>query len=227
MFARRSLMVLALALAIVRCADQPTAVRQPLTPRFVRWAGNATPQFTATRVLPSGDANKIFQTPPISLDQYSVSFWAVRGEARSVQINYRDVGGGTTHPFLLLTTTDPALVPGLGELAPGDSVLVTVSVDTIHLGVSLEPTGLQFGAPAQMQIWYGGAGGDLNGDGLVDSTDAYVEKQLLGLWYREASVNPWTPVPATQSLVDKSFTSALPHFSEYELLSLLDWVVSW
>jgi hypothetical protein len=178
-------------------------------------------------VLPSLDTSGILQSPPLSLDQYSVSFWAVRGEARSVQINYRDVAGGTAHPFLLLTTTDPAIVPGRGELALGDSVLVTVSLDTIHLGVSLEPTGLQFGVPAQMQIWYGGAGGDLNGDGLADSTDAYVEKQLLGLWYREGSVDPWTPVPATQSLADKSFTSELPHFSEYELLSLLDWVVSW
>jgi len=227
MFARRVLMVLALALSVVRCADQPTAVQQPsLTPRFVRWAGNSAPQLTATRQLPSGDANGVFRTPPISLDQYSVSFWAVRGEARTVQINYLDVNGGTTHPFLLLTTTDPAFVPGLGDLAPGDSVLVTVSVDTTKLGVSLEPTGLRFGTPAQMQIWYGGAGGDLNGDGLVDSTDAYVETQLLGLWYREGTVDPWTHIPATQSLADKSFTSALPHFSEYAL-SYLDWVVSW
>jgi hypothetical protein len=227
MFARRVLMVLALTLSIVRCADQPTAVRQPsLTPRFVRWAGGSAPQLTATRTVPTGGATGILQTPPISLDQYSVSFWAVRGEARTVQINYLDVDGGTTHPFLLLTTTDPEFVPGLGELAQGDSVLVTVAVDTTNLGVSLEPTGLLFGTPAQMQIWYDGAGGDLNGDGLVDSTDAHVETQLLGVWYRENSAEPWTQIPATQSLTEKSFTSTLPHFSEYEL-SYLDWVVSW
>ncbi len=227
MFARRVLIGLALALSVVRCADQPTAVRQPReTLRFVRWAGNSAPQFTSTPTLPSGGANGIFQTPPISLDQYSVSFWAVRGAARTVQINYLDAEGGTTYPFLLLTTTDPEFVPGLGELAQGDSVLVTVGVDTTNLGVSLEPTGLRFGTPAQMQIWYGGAGGDLNGDGLVDSTDAYVETQLLGLWYREDTADPWTQIPAIQSLADKSFTSALPHFSEYEL-SFMDWVVSW
>ena len=225
MFVRRSLMALALALSVVRCADQPTALRPSSpAPRAVRWAGGSAPHLTATRSLPTGTG--ILQSPPLSLDQYSVTFWAVRGEARSVRINYKDVDGGTEHPFLLLTTTDPAFVPELGTLPEGDSVLVTVAVSTTTLGVSLEPTGLQFGTPAQMQIWYGGAGGDLNGDGLVDSTDAYLETKLLGLWYREGTVTPWTQIPAIQSLADKSFTSALPHFSEYEL-SYLDWVVSW
>ena len=225
MLVRRSLSLLALALSVVRCADQPTALRpSSTTPRAIRWAGSSAPHLTATRSLPAGTG--ILQTPPLSLDQYSVSFWAVRGEPRSVQINYRDVNGGTEHPFLLLTTTDPESIPGM-EIAQGDSVLITVTVDTTNVGVTLEPTGLRFGTPGQMQIWYGGAGGDLNGDGLVDSTDAYVETRLLGLWYREDSVDPWTPVPATQSLQDKSFAYALPHFCDYALSYLLDWVVSW
>ena len=228
MFARRSLMVLALALSIVRCADQPTGVRQPSpTRRAVRWAGNSAPQLSAVKPLLGGNPNGILQTPPISLEHYSVSFWAVRGEARSVQINYLDSNGGTEHPFLLLTTTDPEFDPARGELAQGDSVLITVTVDTTNVGLTLEPSGLRFGTPAQMQIWYGGAGGDLNGDGVADSTDAYVESQLLGLWYREGTVDEWTQVSATQSLQDKSFTYALPHFCEYELSYLMDWVVSW
>ena len=226
MFVRRSLTVLALALSVVRCADQPTALRPASpTPRAVRWAGGSAPHLTATRSLPTGVG--ILQTPPLSLDQYSVSFWAVRGESRSVQIHYRDVDGATEHPFLLLTATDPESVPGMEELAQGDSVLITVTVDTVNVGVSLEPTGLRFGTPAQLQIWYSGAGGDLNGDGVADSTDAYVEKQLLGLWYREVSAEDWSQVPAIQSLEDKSFTYALPHFCDYELSYLLDWVVSW
>jgi len=68
-------------------------------------------------------------TPPLSLDQYAVSFWAVRGESRSVQINYSSSIDNDVHPFLLLTTTDPQFVPGVGELAMGDSVLITVTVD--------------------------------------------------------------------------------------------------
>ncbi|HTI06508.1 MAG TPA: hypothetical protein VL549_14465 [Gemmatimonadales bacterium] len=166
-------------------------------------------------------------TPPLSLDQYTVSFWAVRGESRSIQINYASSIDSDTHPFLSLTTTDPQFVPGVGELAMGDSVLITVRVDTTKIGVSLEPTGLLFGAPAQLKLWYGGASGDLNGDGVVDSTDATIESQLLGLWYREGEEDSWTHLPATQSLDEKSFTYAIPHFSEYAIAELLEWAVSW
>jgi hypothetical protein len=167
-------------------------------------------------------------TPPLSLDQYVVSFWAVRGESRSVQINYSSSIDTLAHPFLVLTTTDPQFVPGVGELAMGDSVLVTVTVDTSKLGVSLEPHGLQFGEPAQMKIWYDGAGGDLNGDGVADSTDAMIEAKLLGLWYRATPSDPWTHLAANQSLDEKSFRYALPHFSEYEIAeALLEWSVGW
>jgi len=165
-------------------------------------------------------------TPPLSLDQYVVSFWAVRGESRSVQINYSSSIDTLAHPFLVLTTTDPQFVPGVGELAMGDSVLVTVRIDTSKIGVSLEPHGLQFGEPAQMKIWYGGAGGDLNGDGVADSSDTAIEAKLLGLWYRPDASKPWTHLSANQSLDEKSFTYALPHFSEYEIAAEpLEWAV--
>ncbi len=232
MFVRRFLLVFALALSVARCADQPTAVTAPAVtaalaaPQALRWA--ETPQFTARldpRVRRSGT---IALTRPLSLDQYTVSFWAVRGESRSVQINYSSAIDSEAHPFLQLTATDPQFVPGVGELALGDSVLVTVIVDTTKIGVSLEPHGLQFGEPAQMKIWYGGAGGDLNGDGVADSTDAMIEAKLLGLWYRADQSEPWTKLSANQSLDDKSFTYALPHFSEYDIAAdLLDWSVGW
>src|SRR5256885_75876 len=95
-------------------------------------------------------------TPPLSLDQYVVSFWAVRGESRSVQINYSSTIDNDVHPFLTLTTTDPQFVPGVGELAMGDSVLITVTVDTSKIGVALEPSGLVFGEPASLTVNYGG-----------------------------------------------------------------------
>lgn len=228
MFVRRFLMVFALALSVARCADQPTAAsRAPASPQFLAWA-SSTPQFTSTAIRPSSvRSGAALMTPPLSLDQYTVSFWAVRGESRSIQINYASSIDSDTHPFLSLTTTDPQFVPGVGELAMGDSVLITVRVDTTKIGVSLEPTGLLFGAPAQLKLWYGGASGDLNGDGVVDSTDATIESQLLGLWYREGEEDSWTHLPATQSLDEKSFTYAIPHFSEYAIAELLEWAVSW
>src|SRR5260370_189469 len=97
----------------------------------------------------------------------------------------------------------------------GASVLIRLTVAPINIKVSLEPTGLRFGVPAQLQLWYGGAGGDLNGDGVVDSTDAQIESQLLGLWYREGADSAWTPLPANHSLADRSFISALQHFCDY------------
>ncbi len=232
MFVRRSLAVLALTLAVVRCTDQPTALQQsPRVPQFVRWAWNVAPQFTAISGAQSNQHGRPgFRTPPLSLNTYSVSFWAVRGESRSVQINYASAIDTLTHPFMQLTVTDPTTVPGLGALAVGDSVYITVNIDTTKIGLSLEPTGLQFGERAQLQIWYGGAGGDLNGDGVVDSLDTNIEHQLMGLAYREASTDPWWRVPVSQSLTEHSFTSALPHFSDYAIaldVTLLDWTVSW
>jgi hypothetical protein len=226
MFVRRFVLVFALALSVARCADQPTAVKAPAAPQFLRWAD--APQFTARTDPRARRSGTMALTPPLSLDQYQLSFWAVRGASRSVQINYRSSIDTLQHPFLLLTATDPQFVPGVGTLAVGDSVLVTVIVDTTKIGVSLEPHGLQFGAPADMKIWYGGAGGDLNGDGVVDSTDARIEATLLGLWYRATPADPWTHLSANQSLDEKSFTYALPHFSDYVIANApLDWSVGW
>ena len=150
----------------------------------------------------------------LSLDRNTATFWAVRGEPRTVQINYLSATGDTSAPFLRLTITDPVYVPGIGDLAPGDSVEITVTIDPTTIMVSLEPTGTLFGDPSQMQISYGGADGDMNGDGVVDGTDATIEQQLLGMWYSEGGA-AWTRIPATQSLADKSFTAALAHFSLY------------
>ena len=226
LFVRRFLTVLVLALLVARCTDQPTAVKAPAGPIALRWA--QTPEFTARTDARTRRSGTMALTPPLSLDQYQVSFWAVRGESRSVQINYSSTIDTETHPFLNLTTTDPKFVPGVGELALGDSVLITVTVDTSKIGVVLEPSGLQFGAPAQMKIWYGGAGGDLNGDGVADSSDTVIEAKLLGLWYREDQNEPWTKLGASQSLAENSFTYALPHFCEYEVAeALLEWNVGW
>ena len=220
MFVRRSLLVLALALSVARCADQPTAVKAPAGPQFLKWTG--TPEFTSqTRARRSGAMALV---PPLSLEQYTVSFWAVRGESRSIRINYSSTIDNGNHPFLELTTTDPVFAPESGEIAVGDSVLITITVDTSKIGVKFEPTGLQFGTTSQLKIYYGGASGDLNGDGVANAEDASIEQQLLGLWYREYSDEEWTPVSASQSAEEKSFSYALPHFCEYAV-ALLEWAV--
>ena len=222
MSVRRVLIPLALALLAAGCSDerQPTAVQPPPTaaPHFLRWADPLSLRFRAVGAVSNptaGGGLGASLSDGLSLDRYTAAFWAVRGEERSVQINYLSSTGDTSFPFLHLTIVDPVFVPGLGDLAPGDSVLITVTIDPENIKVSLEPTGLLFGDPAQLRMSYGGASGDLNGDGVVDETDAEIETQLLGLWYREGAESAWTRISASQVLSDKSFISALLHFSEY------------
>src|SRR5438876_8627057 len=64
-------------------------------------------------------------------------------------------------------------------------------------------------------------------DGVVDSSDAEVERQLLGLWYGGDDGQQWSEVSASQDVGDKSFTYALPHFCEYAIAALLELAVSW
>lgn len=214
---------LGLILAVGSCregvAPHPAAP-QPL--RFVRWAGGVYPRFIAVGATSSatpapGGSRTLRASRVLSLNRYTASFWAVRGQSRSVQINYLSATGDTSQPFLNLSATDPASAPGVGAIAVGDSVLLTVTVDTLQIGVSLQPTGLQFGTPAQVQMWYTGANGDFNGDGVVDSVDARIESQLLGLSYREWPTDPWTAIPASHDFTSQSFTALLPHFSEYAI----------
>lgn len=215
--ARRCVIPLALALLGAGCANDagphPTAVQPRLVqaPHFLEWAndGSPTPGTLDARLFLASAVGGL------SLDRYTATFWAVRGEKRSVQINYLSATGGTGSPFLRLGDVEPSYVPGRGGLMPGDSVLITVTVDPTVLQVTLEPSGLLFRYPAQLQIWYGGANGDLNGDRKVDDSDAIIESQLLGMWYRENADYTWTRIAATQSLSDKSFTAALQHFSQY------------
>jgi len=216
-----ALIPLALALFAAGCSDvrQPIAVEPPPPgPHFLRWAGNTPPQFAVgdAALAPSAVGLRLASLSDgvLSLDRNTATFWAVRGEPRTVQINYLSATGDTSAPFLRLTITDPVYVPGIGDLAPGDSVQITVTIDPSTIKVSLEPTGTLFGDPSQLQISYGGADGDMNGDGVQDGTDATIEQQLLGMWYSEGGV-AWTKISATQSLADKSFTAALAHFSLY------------
>jgi hypothetical protein len=176
---------------------------------------SVTMKWTASSAQPWAIVAAAIKAAPagVALTQYQATFWAKRGTSRSVQINY--AAGTGTSPFMKLTISDPTYVPGSGTLAVGDSVLVTATVDPKALTVSLEPHQLQFGTPAQLQFWYGGAGGDLNGDGVVDASDSYIETQLLGMWYQADPTSSWVPLSATQSLTDKSFTTPLQHFSGY------------
>ncbi len=152
------------------------------------------------------------------LEAYQVSFWAVHDEDREIQIDYLDATNGASNPFLHFRVPAYALAtrPDGSAITAGDSILISVTVDPVEILVDMQPSGLQFSqaAPAELQMWYDGAGEDLNGDGGVNSVDANIEQNLLEMWVQHDN-NPWEIIDSNQSTATKSFTAFLEHFSNY------------
>ncbi len=148
-----------------------------------------------------------------------VRFWAVRGEARSLSVNYID-GDGVERPFILFMVGPDALFkrPDGSVIARGDSVEITLIANTSQIRVQLEPTGLQFAkkSPADLTMWYTGAGADLNGDGVVDAADDAIQSQL-GMWYQEGETAPWLRLDAWHDAQARWLSVLLEHFSGYSI----------
>lgn len=223
-------------LAVVSCADTIGPTTEPPLeqgPHHLRWNRASGPvEFAAAASTPTGEL-PLAETPQwlqfsksagdsLALDKYHASFWAKRGERRSLQIDYISIAlDGTTKrsPFLEFSVAEPVTDPLGKPIAVGDSILVTATVDPVELVVHLEPSGLQFGLddPTVLSLWYTGADGDFNGDGVVDERDAQIESQMLGVWYQEGHLSPWEGIPSTQLAAEKRFAAVLEHFSGYAI----------
>lgn len=223
---RRFLLTLAGAsIALLACADStgPPAELPDEAPQpglhIIKWQPTVTPR--VFRV--AGDLPDVASLPGEVMlaggggAASKVEFWAVRGETRSVRIDYADDDG--SGQFLEFTVPAGALLlrPDGSAFADGDSVLISVSFDQKKYLLKMEPSGLAFSQdePARLQVWYGGADDDLDGDGDVDGVDQYIEEDLLGVWYHQKDADPWTPVGAVHSTSDKWFVASLFHFSGY------------
>ena len=209
-------------------ADTESVVTQSRVFRPLSWMPMDAPlKFSVVRDVPEGDrrleydvlASPSAGAPP--LDDYRVSFWALVDEARSVQINWleKSASGVIEHPYLRFVVPAGSLDedPYGHDYEHGDSVLITVTVDPQAMVAHLEPSGLTFDNddPAELQYWYTGAGGDLNGDGAVNKEDAYIEQSLLDLWTTQKS--GWAPLWATQSLSEDWFKAGIEHFSGFAI----------
>jgi hypothetical protein len=208
-------------------AAPETGVVESRVFRPLAWQPTAGPlRFTAVGAA-DGDArldDGVLASPsagaPI-LDDYEVSFWAVKGQTSGVQIHWLETSGDTTiaHPYIDFVVPAWALAtaPNGDWVGAGDSVLITVTVDTTSMVTQFGPSGLTFkeSNPAQLQYWYTGAGGDLNADGVVDQADADIEATLLDLWESPGSSTSWAPVWANHSLSDDWFRAGVSHFSGF------------
>jgi hypothetical protein len=153
------------------------------------------------------------------LATYRVSFWAKRGTQKTIFVNYRRAPGQWfPDPFLRFKIPINGLEAGAGgvPLARGDSVLITLTIDTVLFNVDFQPSGVVFSksSPAQLAIWYENASSDLNGDGVVDAADEIL-KQQLAIWYRGTKAAAWRQLWSKNDTTQELVTAALEHFSQY------------
>ena len=124
-----------------------------------------------------------------------VSFWAVAGAQRELTINY----GNGTDVYLHFVVGAASLLrkPSGALFLPGDSVLITVTLDDSDRMIAhFEPSGLVFNplAPAQLEFSYLYANPDFDGDGDVDAADHALELGLR-VWKQEQLGLPWIELP--------------------------------
>lgn len=126
-----------------------------------------------------------------------VSFWAVRGEDREVEIRLQpEEGEQEGEEFLEFEVSGQSLAsyPDGRPFARGDSVLITIRlVDPSRFMVKFEPAGLKFDPdhPAELEVSYAHADPDYDGDGEDDEDlefSFWRQEREGELWYRMGTV---------------------------------------
>jgi len=152
-----------------------------------------------------------------------VSFYAVKGRNTGVDIWYRPrAGQSDSAKFLEFRLGGASLDrrPDGSIIAPGDSLLITVSVtDPRHFVIDFQPSGLLFSANdlPKLKISFAACGDDLNYDGRIDGTDASMQASL-SVWRQESPFQPWTRVPSTVTASVKEVNAQLGGFTGYALM---------
>ena len=126
-----------------------------------------------------------------------VSFWAVRGEDREVEIRLQpEEGEAEGEEFLEFEVSGQSLAsyPDGRPFAPGDSVLITIRlVDPSRFMFEFAPAGLKFDPdhPAELEVSYARADSDYDGDGDADDDLEFRfwrQERQGELWYRMGTV---------------------------------------
>ncbi len=198
----------ALAVVVAGCSD----VAAPSTPAV-------PPPFNQTVATTTSSIPMLQQaaTAP-RLNTYRMSFWARRGTQTTVGVNYRRRPGERVgDPFLRFKIPINGLVAGAGgvPLDRGDSVLITLTIDTVYFRVDFQPSGVVFSSssPAQLAFWYQDANPDMNGDGVVDGADQLIEQNLAV--YSKSGGSSWGKLLSRNDPTQQVVGAQVFHFSQY------------
>jgi hypothetical protein len=150
-----------------------------------------------------------------------VSFYAVRGQNSEARIFFDDGQGQPGDEYLRLRLQGVSLLayPDGTRFAEGDSILITVQVvDPAQTLFEMKPSGLQFNplTPAELEIRYQRADGDLNEDGKVDAVDVELERSLA-IWRQERPGDPFVRVGTVLRADIDEVRATLDGFSRYAL----------
>ncbi|HYS21213.1 MAG TPA: hypothetical protein VEO73_09025 [Gemmatimonadales bacterium] len=209
MLTPRRWLPLAMALAFVGCRE-PTAPSNE--PRVLGEVASLATVDSGLHMLQQAPG-----APP--LETYQVSFWAYQGQASTVVVHYQPAAGDTVgQPFLQFDIPEDGLRAGADgvRLQQGDSVYVTLTIDSVTFSVNFQPSGVEFSkhVPAGLTLWYENANPDLNGDGVVDATDQAMLLRLA-VWCRPVGTRSWLRLSSNNDATLPSISTALYHFSEY------------
>ncbi len=191
------------------------AACQPLT-------GPDAPERPGTQV-PGSPVVAPLDASYVPLVPGDTSFWAVKGEAKTVTLRFRSTQAGQAGDRLVefrLSAESLYRRPNGILYEEGDSVQITIHPDAQRMVFEFAPSGLVFdaGSPAVLHMWCTHAAADLNGDGRVDATDEQLWYQMR-IWKRESDTDPWSLLPTTRSADGYELESALPGFTGFSVAS--------
>jgi hypothetical protein len=154
------------------------------------------------------------------------SFVATRGVELRVRLFYAPEAGSTDpvgERFLEFEIDESSLLrypptghPKAGQLfQDGDTITISLHVETDTLLIELEPTGLQFDEfdPAELELRYGEADDDYDDDG---ESDPELEEDI-DLWRQEKPGDPWFRVGELKDADEDKIRARLTSFSRYAL----------